>query len=251
MSESRLLNGKVCLVTGASRGIGKAIAERYAQEGAVVYANARTAGSIDEWATNCALMNQTTVIPVYFDITDPVASKQVILQMKKDHQRIDVLVNNAGIVSYEFLSMIDMNNLRKMFDVNVVAMIQLIQLVSRIMTRQKSGSIINMTSIVGTQGVKGQLAYSATKGAVISLTKSAAKELAADNIRVNAIAPGMVATERLLEVFENSFKERLNDIGMGRLAEPDDIANACVFLGSDLSSYISGQIIGVDGCTVL
>lgn len=251
MSGSRLLEGKICLITGTSRGIGQAIAERYAEEGAVVYANARTEGSLDEWAQECSQKYNATVIPLYFDITDAVAAKQAVLKIKSDHQKIDVLVNNAGMVTYELLSMINFESLRNMFEVNVIAMIQLIQLVSRIMTRQKSGSIINMASIVGTNGVGGQLAYSATKGAVISLTKSAAKELAPSNIRVNAIAPGMVATERLVEVFEKSFKDRLSDIGMGRLAKPEEIANACVFFGSDLSEYVSGQILGVDGSTVL
>ncbi len=108
-----------------------------------------------------------------------------------------------------------------------------------------------MASIVGVNGVKGQMAYSASKGAVIALTKSAAKELAENNIRVNAIAPGMVGTERLLNIMEKSFDHRLNDIGMGRLAEPREIADACVFLASDLSTYVSGQILGVDGSTVL
>lgn len=251
MAGSLLLEGKVCLVTGTSRGIGQAIAERYAEEGAVVYANARTQGSLDEWARECGNKYNATVIPLYFDVTDAAAAKQAVLKIKADHQKIDVLVNNAGMVTYELLSMINFDSLRSMFEVNVIAIIQLIQLVSRIMTRQKSGSIINMASIVGTNGVGGQLAYSATKGAVISLTKSAAKELAPSNIRVNAIAPGMVATERLVEVFEKSFKDRLSDIGMGRLAKPEEIANACVFFGSDLSEYVSGQILGVDGSTVL
>jgi 3-oxoacyl-[acyl-carrier protein] reductase len=251
MDKSRLLEGKVSLITGTSKGIGRAIADRFAGEGAIVYANARKEGSIDDWAKECSEINRTQVIPVYFDVTDYVAAKQVVMQIVKEHQRIDILVNNAGIVSYELLGMIQPENLRTMFEVNVVAMIQLIQLISRIMSRQKKGSIINISSIVGVNGVKGQLAYSATKGAVISLTKSAAKELAANNIRVNAIAPGMVATERLSAILEKSFSERISDIGMGRLAEPREVADACVFLGSDMSQYISGQILGVDGCTVL
>jgi 3-oxoacyl-[acyl-carrier protein] reductase len=251
MSQSRLLENKVCLITGTGKGIGRAIAERFAEEGAIVYANARKVGSIDNWAGECSEINKTLVIPLYFDVTDYATAKQGVMQIVKDQQRIDILVNNAGIVSYELLGMIQPENLRNMFEVNVVAMIQLIQLVSRIMSRQKKGSIINISSIVGVNGVKGQLAYSATKGAVISLTKSAAKELAANNIRVNAIAPGMVATERLSAVMEKSFGERISDIGMGRLAEPREIADACVFLGSDMSSYISGQVLGVDGCTVL
>lgn len=251
MGNKRLLEGKVCLITGTSRGLGRSIAERYAEEGAIVYANARKTGSIDEWSKECSIKNQTTVTPVYVDVTDYSTVKQSVLQIMKEQQRIDILVNNAGLVTYELLGMIQFESLRKMFEVNVVAMIHLIQIVSRIMSRQKYGSIINISSIVGVEGVKGQLAYSATKGAVISLTKSAAKELASQNIRVNAIAPGMVDTERFHEVFDKSFKERLSDIGLGRLAKPVDIANACVFLGSDMSDYISGQILGVDGCTIL
>ena len=248
---SKILEGKICLVTGSNRGIGKAIVERYAEEGAIVYANARKVGSLDEWATSCSLKYNTQVIPLYFDVVDNAAAKQAILRIKNEQQRLDVLVNNAGLVTYELLSMINFESLREMFDVNVIGTIQLIQLASRLMTRQKSGSIINMSSIVGDKGVKGQLAYSATKGAVISVTKSASKELASSNIRVNAIAPGMVGTDRLLEVFEKSFKNRLSDIGMGRLSKPEEIANVCVFLGSDLSEYVTGQILGVDGGTIL
>lgn len=246
---SNILEGKICLVTGTNRGIGKAIVERYAEEGAIVYANARQEGSLDEWAKECSEKYNTTVIPIYFDITNAAACKDAILKIKSDHGRIDVLVNNAGMVTYELLPMIDFDKLRTMFEINVIAMIQLVQLASRVMSRQKSGSIINMASIVGTQGVKGQLGYSATKGAVISLTKSAAKELIEHNIRVNAIAPGMVGTDRFNEVFEKSFKDKINNIGIGRLATPNEIADVCVFLGSDLSTYVTGQIIGVDGST--
>ena len=249
--SSKLLENSICLVTGAGKGIGKAIVERFAQHGAIVYANARKEGEIDDWASTLSQDFNTKVIPVYFDITDHQAAKQVILQIRKEHGKLDVLVNNAGKVSYEMMSMINFDQLREMFEVNVIAMIQLMQLASRVMARQKKGSIINMASIVGTNGVKGQLGYAATKGAVISLTKSAAKELAADNIRVNAIAPGMVGTERLKDVLESKFSDRINDIGFGRLADPSEIADAAVFLASDMSSYISGQILGVDGVTVL
>ncbi len=247
--KSQLLHDKVCLITGAGRGIGKAIAERFAEEGAIVYANARKEGSIDNWATSCSEKYNSQVIPVYFDVTDSKLVKQTIIRIKKEQKRIDILVNNAGLVSYELLGMTNIEKLREMFEVNVVAVIQLMQLTARIMSRQKSGSIINISSIVGVQGVKGQLSYSATKGGVNALTKSAAKELASDNIRVNAIAPGMVGTERFKGIFEEKFSHRISDIGMGRLAKPEEIANACVFLGSDLSEYITGQILGVDGST--
>jgi 3-oxoacyl-[acyl-carrier protein] reductase len=251
MENNGLLQDKVCLVTGTSRGIGKAVAERFAMEGAVVYANARSDGSLNEWAAGCSSKYSGRIIPAYFDVTDYAAVKQSVMQLAKDEQRIDVLVNNAGIVSYEMLGMIQPDNMRKMFEVNVIAVVQLIQLVSRIMSRQKKGSIINISSIVGVNGVKGQLAYSATKGAVVSVTKSAAKELASQNIRVNAIAPGMIATERLSAIMEKSFSDRISSIGFGRLGKPEEIADACLFLGSDLSAYITGQILGVDGSTVL
>jgi len=245
--KGRLLEGKVCLVTGTNRGIGKAIAERFAEEGGIVYANARKSDSLDEWAKELSDKNKTKVIPIYFDVTDANGCKEAILKIKSESSHLDVLVNNAGMVTYELLPMINFDNFRSMFEINVVATIRLMQLASRLMTRQKSGSIINMSSIVGVQGVKGQLAYSATKGAVISLTKSAAKELAEHNIRVNAVAPGMVGTERFIDVFEHSFKEKLGQVGMGRLATPKEIANTCLFLASDLSEYLTGQIIGVDG----
>ena len=119
------------------------------------------------------------------------------------------------------------------------------------MCRQRSGSIINISSIVGEKGVSGQLAYSASKGAVIAATKSAAKELASYGIRVNAIAPGMIATERLSAVAESKFPERIRQIGMGHMGTPDDVANACLFFASDMSQYVTGQILGVEGSFAL
>ena len=119
------------------------------------------------------------------------------------------------------------------------------------MTRQQSGSIINMASMVGVKGAKGQLSYSATKGAVVAATRSAAKELAENHIRVNAIAPGMVGSERFKAVLAEKFAQKINDIPFGRLAEPEEVAQLCLFLAADSSSYITGQIIGVDGGVVL
>ena len=187
------------------------------------------------------------VIPIYFDVTDANGCKDAVLRIKSESGHLDVLVNNAGMVTYELLPMINFENLRNMFEINVLATIRLIQLTSRLMTRQKSGSIINMSSIVGVQGVKGQLAYSATKGAVISVTKSAAKELAEHNIRVNAVAPGMVGTERFVDVFEHSFKDKLERVGMGRLATLRKLPIPACFWHRIYQTYLTGQIIGVDG----
>ena len=246
-----ILDKRVALVTGGANGIGRSIAEKFASESAIVFVNDLPENNIDSWAADLSEKHSTKVIPLYFDITDYTEAKNAVLGIKKKYKKIDILVNNAGIVSYEFISMIDINKLKRMFDVNVYAVVNLIQITSRIMQKQKYGSIINMASIVGVNGVKGQLAYSASKGAVISITKSAAKELASENIRVNAVAPGMVGTERLINAMDQGFKDKINTIGMGRLAEPDEIADVCLFLASDHSSYISGQIIGVDGCTVM
>lgn len=243
----RLLENKVCLVTGAAKGIGRQIAERYAKDGAIVYANDLVEGEMDEWAKTLSEAENTTVVPLYFDICNFDAVMKAILRIKKEQGRIDVLANNAGIVTYEPLLLIDFNKLRKMFEVNVIAMIHLIQIVSKLMKRRQSGSIINMASIVGLKGAAGQLSYSATKGAVISTTLSAAKELAPFNIRVNAIAPGMVATDRFKKEIEGRFDERLKSVGMGRFANPDEIADVYSFFASDRSKYVTGQVLGVEG----
>ena len=162
-----------------------------------------------------------------------------------------MLVNNAGIMKDALIGMINGKLMQEIFEVNVFAMIQMIQMANKLMSRQKSGSIINMASIVGTNGNSGQLVYSASKGAVVAMTKTAAKELASDNIRVNAIAPGMIDTDMFRSIGETKIQENLEKIKMGRLGNPEEIANACVFLASDLSAYISGQVLGVDGVTVI
>ena len=243
----RLLENKVCLVTGAAKGIGRTIAERYAKDGAFVYANDLKEGEMDEWAKELSERENTTVVPLYFNICDFDAVVKAVMRIKKEQGRIDVLANNAGIVTYEPLLLIDFDKLRKMFEVNVIAMIHLIQMVSKVMKRQKSGSIINMASIVGLKGAKGQLSYSATKGAVISTTLSASKELAEYNIRVNAVAPGMVATERFKNEIEGRFEERLQSVGMVRFADPEEIADVYSFFASDRSKYVTGQVLGVEG----
>lgn len=239
-----ILKGKIAIVTGAGRGIGRAIAERFVSEGAIVYA-------LDVCVDGNTKLSDSdssgVLITQNIDITDFTAVKNLVVSIRKEHGKIDVLVNNAGLISYELMSFIDFERFRKMLDVNVVALVNMMQLCARIMMRQSSGSIINMASIVGEKGAKGQLSYSASKGAVIAVTKSAAKELAEYKIRVNAIAPGMVGTERFKAVLEEKMSDKINAIPFGRLAEPEDIASCCLFLASDMSLYITGQILGVDG----
>lgn len=245
-----LLKGKVCLITGSTRGIGKAIAELYASEGATVIVNGTREGSADAWIAEHEF--KENLHPFYFDITNTEEVRNNLKNIKKTFGHIDVLVNNAGVEYNELIGMISRDNMEKMFKVNVYAVIELIQLVSRLMSRNKNGgSIINISSMVALRGNTGQMVYSATKGAVISITKSSAKELAKHNIRVNSIAPGLTQTEMMEQVDSEKLKKRIDNISLGRVAQPSDIAGACLMLATDYSSYISGQIIAVDGCTIM
>ena len=224
---------------------------RSASDGAIVYACDRAEGVMDEWAKACSEDNNTRVLPLYFDVTDATAVKSAFMFVFKQEGRIDALINNAGVVFNKKIGMILRPETELMFRVNVIAVIEMIQLVSRLMARNHSGSIVNIASVTAVLGSPGQSAYSATKGAIMAFTKSAAKELAPLGIRVNAVAPGIVKTERFSELYEESGEKidtRIQKIALGRLGTPEDVANACAFLASERSSYISGQILGVDGC---
>jgi len=247
----RLLENKVCIITGAAQGIGRGIAERFAADGAIVYAADLREGTMDEWAKECSERCQTRVQPLYFDVTDAAAAKAALMGVHKAEGHIDALVNNAGVVFNKKLGMIVRQETELMFRVNVIAVIELVQLASRLMARTGGGSIVNIASVTAVLGSPGQTAYSATKGAIIAFTKSAAKELAPQGIRVNAVAPGIVRTERFAELYESDgakIDQRISRIGLGRLGTPEDVANACAFLASDRAAYVSGEILGVNGC---
>ena len=247
----KLLDHKTILVTGAGRGIGRQIAEQLAVDGAIVYANDLEIGGMEAWAEMCSKKYETKVAPVVFDITDSNALKNGLMSIYKTEGKIDGIVNNAAIIQNQKLGMVTKQLLENMYAVNVFAVIDMIQIASRLMSRTGGGSIVNIASITGVVGSPGQVAYSSTKGAVITATKSSAKELASQKIRVNAVAPGIIQTERFEELYERNgdqINDRIEKIALGRLGTPQDIAYAVSFLLSDRSSYISGQILGVDGC---
>lgn len=247
----KLLDGKITLITGSGRGIGRVIAEQFARDGAVVYTNDLTPGDMEEWADGCSARTGSRVVPILFDVTDSAALKAGLMDIYRKEGRIDAVVNNAAIIQNQKLGMVTKPLLEKMFHVNVFAVIDMIQIVSRLMARSGGGSIVNIASITGVVGSPGQVAYSSTKGAVISITKSAAKELSPQQIRVNAVAPGIIRTERFEELYEASgdkIDQRISRIALGRLGTPQDVAYAVSYLASDRASYISGQILGVDGC---
>ncbi len=235
----KLLENKVALITGAGRGIGKVIAEQFIADGAIVYVN-----DLNEPEVEGAK-------PICFDVTDTNALKAGLMSIYKAEGRIDVVVNNAAIIANQKLGMVTKPLLEKMYAVNVFAVIDMIQIASRLMARNGGGCFVNMASVTGVVGSPGQVAYSASKGAVIALTKSSAKELAPQGIRVNAVAPGIIKTERFEELYEASgdkIDQRIGRIALGRLGTPQDIAYAVSFLASDRASYISGHVLGVDGC---
>lgn len=239
------LDGKICLITGAGKGLGRAMLEAFLREGAFVYANDCREGSLDDYR------DHPNVRTMYFDVSDGQADRSAVLWIKSEKKRLDVLVNNAGIMKDALIGTIPRPMMEEVFAVNVFGTMELLQLAAKMMIHQKSGSIINLSSIVGITGNPGQLVYSATKGAIISLTKTAAKELGPKGIRVNAIAPGMIDTDMMRSVGEAHLQRHIDHIPMGRLGRPEEIADACVYLASERASYVTGHILQVDASVLV
>ncbi len=243
---SNALAGKVALVTGAGRGIGLATAQKLCAEGAEVYVNGRNEESIERVVAELVSAGGNAM-PLVFDVTDPKAVQSAFKVIHKTSRRLDVLVNNAGVLQDSLIGMTSQQQIDETFATNSFAVIYTSQYASRLMARNQAGSIINITSIIGSTGNRGQTVYAGSKAAVIGMTKSLSKELAASGIRVNAIAPGFIDTDMARSLPAPIFEERVASVAMGRIGAASEVASAVFFLASDLSSYVTGQVLGVDG----
>ena len=243
----KLLEGKTVIITGAARGIGKGIAEVFAKQGANIaftYINQEEKAMAleDELSANgCKVKGYKS------DASDFDAAQQLAADILNDFGSIDVLVNNAGITKDGLLMRMSEDDFDRVMDVNMKSVFNMTKAVLRPMLKQKKGSIINMSSVVGVKGNAGQANYSASKAAINGFTKSTALELGSRNIRCNSIAPGFIETEMTKALDEDQIQEWRNAIPLKRGGNPDDIANATLFLASDMSSYITGQVLNVCG----
>ncbi|BEE17204.1 3-oxoacyl-ACP reductase [Aeromonas enteropelogenes] len=242
-----LLQGKRVVITGAGRGIGLAIARQFAAQGAELWLNGRDEQAITQMAEALGVEFGVPCIPLCFDVADPQAVKQAFQQLFGQTRQLDVLVNNAGVLDDALLGMVQQQQIERTFATNSYSTLYCSQYAARLMQRSGGGSIINMASIIGRVGNAGQAVYAGSKAAVIGITQSLAKELAASQIRVNAIAPGFIDTDMARSLPPAKFDERVASIAMGRIGTPDEVASVALFLASDLSRYVTGQVIGVDG----
>jgi 3-oxoacyl-[acyl-carrier protein] reductase len=243
----KLLENKTALITGATRGIGKGIAETYAKHGANVaftYSSSVEAAQIleKELASYGVKAKGYQSNAAEFD-----AAQELAAEVLKEFGSIDVLINNAGITKDNLLMRISEEDFDKVIEVNLKSVFNLTKAVIRPMMKQRGGSIINMSSVVGVQGNAGQTNYAASKAGMLGFTKSVALELGSRNVRCNAIAPGFIETEMTATLDEKVVDGWRQSIPLKRGGQPEDIANACVFLGSDMAAYITGQTLNVDG----
>ncbi len=243
----KLLDGKVALITGAARGIGKAIAMCYAQAGATVIFTDMVENEAFKNTENELKACGVNAKGFVSDASDFEASAQLIDQIVKEFGRIDILVNNAGITRDSLLMRMTEEQWDLIMKVNLKSVFNLTKAAQKYMLKQRSGSIINMSSVVGVSGNAGQSNYSASKAGIIGFTKSVAQELGSRNIRSNAIAPGFIITDMTGQLPEEVRNEWASKIPLRRGGTPEDIAKTALYLASDLSSYVTGQVIHVCG----
>ena len=242
----RLLENKVAVITGAGRGIGEAIARKLAGEGAAIAVCDVMPDNAKQVADSLA-KSGTKALAYPVNVADGKQVREVCDRIVADFGRVDILVNNAGITRDGLLLRMSEEDWDLVLGVNLKGAFLFTKALSRTMLKQRSGAIVNIASIVGVAGNAGQANYSASKAGMIGLTKTVAKEFASRGIRANAVAPGFIQTPMTDKLSEEAKKTQTDFIGLGRLGTPEDVANVVLFLASDLSSYVTGQVVGVDG----
>ena len=245
---TNLLKDKVVVVTGANRGIGKCITEIFAANGANIIACMRIiTPETEKWMKNLEKKFNIHINTVTLDLSDEKSVKDSIKHIFSISKKIDVLVNNAGVASGALFQMTPISELRKIFEINFFSQIAFSQGIAKIMIRNRSGSIVNLSSTAAFIADPGTLAYGSSKSAFARATQSMANELGIFNIRVNAIAPSITKTDMFEQMSHEAIEKLINSSALKRAAEPKDIANVALFLASELSSFITGQIIRADG----
>ena len=240
--------GKNIVVTGSNRGLGRATVEAFAAAGANIWACARKPSETFEHdMAEIGEKNSVTIKPVYFDLTDADAVKAGVMGIAAEKRTVDVLVNNAGVPYGGLMMTTPIDKLREVFEVNYFSQIRMMQMVGKLMMRQKSGVIVNIASVGGIETTPGYLAYGSSKAALIWATKTVAKELAPFGIRVNAVAPGLTKTDMGGYKSSEELEKTIARTAMKRMAEPKEVVSAILYLASPEASFVTGAVLQVDG----
>lgn len=251
LPASLSLEGRIAYITGATGGLGASIAQTLSARGAGLVLAGRNPEALSRLADTLGQQNGLILDTLSYDLADAASITTALQGFARQHKRLDILVNAAGIMTDAPLGMIGNAAIQETLQINLTASLHHMQYAARLMMKQKSGCIINFSSIVGINGSAGQTLYAASKAAIVGATKSAAKELAAQGIRVNAIAPGFIDTPLTSRYSPEQKLAILAKIGMQRTGTPEEVAELTAFLASDAARYISGQVIGIDGGMVL
>ncbi len=243
-----LLKGKNAVITGCLKGIGRSTLDLFAQNGANVWACCQyESPDFSEHIRELAAANNVWITPLYFDLLDPEQIKTANQRIRDTKQPVDILVNIAGMTCDALFHMTTMEQMKKVFEVNFFSQMLLTQYMTKNMMRHKSGSVISISSISAIDGNPGQLSYTASKAAIIGATKTLSSELAASGIRVNAIAPGVIKTDMTEKMPGEVMEKLMAKSDLKHIGLPEEVAGVILFLASDMSSYVTGQVIRVDG----
>ena len=246
-----MLENKIALVTGASRGIGKAVAKELAAKGAFVIVNYNGSKEAAEQVVSKIKASGKDAVSYQCDVSQYADCERMVTELIKTYQKIDILVNNAGITRDNLLMKMSEEDFDVVIDTNLKGTFHTMRFVSRAMLKQRSGRIINLSSVVGVTGNAGQTNYAASKAGVIGMTKTVARELASRGVTVNAIAPGFIETDMTGELSDRVKEQAILQIPLGKMGKPEDVAKLAGFLASDDAGYITGQVIHVDGGMVM